>query len=197
MNRKQFMSQLKERLQRMPFDEVRQAVDYYEQYFDEAGPENEAAVIAELGSPAHVASQIIGDFALKGPQATPPGEQPQKRGLSTVWMVVLAIVASPIALPIVAVVLALAIALFAIIFSVMVSILAVGAALLAASIVCFLMLIPVIGQSFASFLFLLGVALISLGLGSAVLVGGIKLSNLCVNALAGGLGQFLKRRGTK
>ena len=48
MNRAQFMEQLKKLLADIPVDERDEALDYYESYFDDAGPENEAAVIREL-----------------------------------------------------------------------------------------------------------------------------------------------------
>lgn len=48
MNRVQFMEQLKKLLADIPKDERGEAIRYYESYFDDAGPENEAAVIREL-----------------------------------------------------------------------------------------------------------------------------------------------------
>lgn len=62
MNRAQFMEQLKKLLADIPVDERDEALDYYESYFDDAGPENEAAVIRELGSPGKVAAIIKADL---------------------------------------------------------------------------------------------------------------------------------------
>lgn len=62
MNRVQFMEQLKKLLADIPKDERDEALDYYESYFDDAGPENEAAVIRELGSPGKVAAIIKADL---------------------------------------------------------------------------------------------------------------------------------------
>ena len=58
MNREEFMAQLARLLTGLPENEREEAVRYYNDYFDEAGPENEAQVIQELGSPGKVAGII-------------------------------------------------------------------------------------------------------------------------------------------
>lgn len=45
------MKELEQLLMDLPVDERREAIQYYNDYFDDAGPENEAWVINELGSP--------------------------------------------------------------------------------------------------------------------------------------------------
>jgi len=65
MSRHDFIAQLQKKLRKLPFDEVKEATDYYEEYFDDAGEENEQAVLEELGSPSAVASHIIANFAVK------------------------------------------------------------------------------------------------------------------------------------
>ena len=51
MNRKQFMEQLERLLSDISEAERQEALEYYEGYFDDAGPENEGEVIRELGNP--------------------------------------------------------------------------------------------------------------------------------------------------
>ena len=51
MTRQEYMQQLATLLAAMPEAERRDALDYYEEYFDAAGPEKEAQTIQELGSP--------------------------------------------------------------------------------------------------------------------------------------------------
>ena len=41
MNRQEYMLQLKKLLKNLPCDETKEITDYYEQYFDDAGEENE------------------------------------------------------------------------------------------------------------------------------------------------------------
>ena len=62
MDRKQFMRQLEALLSDIPGEERREALEYYESYFDEAGEDREAEVIKELGSPGKVAAIIKADL---------------------------------------------------------------------------------------------------------------------------------------
>lgn len=62
MNRIEFMTELAALLQDVPVEERRDAMKFYNDYFDDAGEENEQQVIAELGSPAKVAATIKADL---------------------------------------------------------------------------------------------------------------------------------------
>lgn len=64
MNRNEFMNRLESLLAVIPEEERREALQYYTDYFEDAGAENEAQVIKELGSPENVAATIKAD--LKG-----------------------------------------------------------------------------------------------------------------------------------
>lgn len=58
MNRVEFLTELSGLLQDISREEREEALQYYADYFDEAGPEREQDCIVELGSPAKVAAQI-------------------------------------------------------------------------------------------------------------------------------------------
>ena len=62
MNRIEFMTELAALLQDVPVEERREAMQYYNDYFDDAGEENEEQVISELGNPAKVAATIKADL---------------------------------------------------------------------------------------------------------------------------------------
>ena len=62
MDRAQFMKQLERLLSDISEARKAGALAYYNSYFDEAGPENEASVIRELGSPGKVAAIIKADL---------------------------------------------------------------------------------------------------------------------------------------
>ena len=95
MTRQEYMQQLAALLAAMPEAERRDALDYYEEYFDAAGPEKEAQTIQELGSPQDVAEKIWeGTGAQPGtpmPDNSIP-EQGSRCRKSPVW-IVLAILA--------------------------------------------------------------------------------------------------------
>ena len=58
MNRVEFMNQLKNLLWDIPECEREEALNYYDDYFDDAGAENETRVIEALGTPEKVAAII-------------------------------------------------------------------------------------------------------------------------------------------
>ena len=62
MNRVEFMAELERLLADLPGDERQAAVQYYADYFADAGAENEAEVIRELGSPEKTAESIKADY---------------------------------------------------------------------------------------------------------------------------------------
>lgn len=105
MSREEYLRALSRELRRLPKDEYEKAMDYYVEYFEEAGPEKEQEIIKDLGSPKDVAAQIIMDAAM---ERMDKPQKSMKRGLSTVWMVVLAVCAAPIALPLAIGILAMA-----------------------------------------------------------------------------------------
>ena len=57
MNRIEYMTKLASLLQDIPEVERRDAMKYYNDYFDEAGEENEEQVIREFGAPEEVAEK--------------------------------------------------------------------------------------------------------------------------------------------
>jgi len=63
MNKESFISRLDELLRELPDVERIEAIEYYQEYFDDAGVENEGQVLRELGSPEEVAHNIKADLA--------------------------------------------------------------------------------------------------------------------------------------
>ncbi len=107
MTRDTFLYELEQRLHALPKFERDEAVQFYREYFDEAGIEREQEVIRELKSPAHVAAKIFAEYSQKQTTVVQPVV---KRGFRGMWFIILAIFAAPIAVPI-------AIALGAVVFS--------------------------------------------------------------------------------
>lgn len=65
MNKEAFIRRLRELLAGLPQNEATEAIQYYEDYFADAGAENEAKVIEELGSPEKVAANIRADLGME------------------------------------------------------------------------------------------------------------------------------------
>ncbi len=64
MTRSEYLSELASHLISLPKEERDMAVNFYEEYFEEAGSENEQAVIDDLGKPFNLARSIIGETSL-------------------------------------------------------------------------------------------------------------------------------------
>ena len=62
MNRIEFMTELAALLQDVPEEERRDAMQFYNDYFDDAGVDKEGEVISELESPVKVAEKIKADL---------------------------------------------------------------------------------------------------------------------------------------
>lgn len=95
MTRQEYMQQLAALLAAMSEAERRDALDYYEEYFDAAGPEKEAQTIQELGSPQNVAEKIWEGTGAQSGTPMPDNSMPEqgsRRRKSLVW-IVLAILA--------------------------------------------------------------------------------------------------------
>ena len=104
MKKYEYLSELEKRLSALPEAERRDALNYYGEYFDAAGPDKEAATAAELGDPAEAARKILEGEGLTldadpaatestrsgaVPPAAPEPAQPQKHGAGakTMWLI--------------------------------------------------------------------------------------------------------------
>jgi len=108
MDKSEFMAELDAQLSRIDANERAEAIAFYNEYFEEAGVENEQAVIKELGSPAKAAAQIKADVAVKEIQTD---NSSLKNGMYALGALILGICALPIALPMIIVVVSLIFAL--------------------------------------------------------------------------------------
>ena len=79
MKKYEYLSELEKRLSALPADARRDALNYYEEYFDAAGPDNEDATAAELGDPAEAARKILEGEGLT-PDADPDAPESARGG---------------------------------------------------------------------------------------------------------------------
>lgn len=75
MNKQTYLAKLAQLLAPLPEQERQDALNYYEEYFDAAGPEAEDATAAELGDPADAARKILeGEGLMLDSAQAPAGE---------------------------------------------------------------------------------------------------------------------------
>ncbi len=118
MTRTEYLSELDKYLRRLPEVEYQEAMDYFIEYFEEAGPENEKVIIGELGTPKEAASEVIS--TVLGKHVTEPNKTP-KANATIIGMVVLSIFAAPIALPVLIVIILVMLAIVAALLAIIVA----------------------------------------------------------------------------
>lgn len=132
MDKQTFLRRLEEGLRQLPPEEREDILAYHREYFQDAGPEQEAKVIQELGDPDLLARRLLSEYGEQPPASPPPPppsqpqpEAPKKKRPSGVLVAILAVLAAPIALPLAAALGAVAIALAVAALSVALALMAV------------------------------------------------------------------------
>lgn len=96
MTRAEYLAELELHLRQLPKKDFHEAIDYFTEYFDEAGPENEADVIAELGAPEEAAQDIIKNVLGKTDTMSPT--KPKRSKQDWAVLIGLGFLASPLLL---------------------------------------------------------------------------------------------------
>lgn len=173
MNKTEFINKVKLGLDNISKEEQENALRYYVEYFQDAGEENEEEVIKELGTPEEVVAKIKSDMNIEKDLNS---KLNQKR--TEPWVIVLLVLASPFIFTGLAMLASLILVLFSLIFAIAVS----SFALIFTGLVCSVVSFIAIPVSFASFIFLLGMGLISLAVGLFLGLLTYVLARLLANA---------------
>ncbi|MEF9951965.1 MAG: DUF1700 domain-containing protein [Clostridium sp.] len=194
MNKKQFINDLEKRLKRLPKEERDSVIDYYEEYFEEAGFDDNYNVLAEVDHPVDIAPQILSEYALKDEEEV--GVK-KKKGLSTVWFVILAIFAAPIGLPLAIAVVAIIFAVLTVIGAVIFAFSAVTVSLIGSGIFTIIIGIITATADFATTIFFVGSGLMIIGIGSLFGLAVWTLTPLAVNFVSNSAKRILVRFNKK
>lgn len=211
MNRIEFMNSLGEMLRELSIEERGAAIQFYNDYFEDAGVENEAYVVTELGSPEKVAATI--KAGLKGEnelnseysetgykdtrldekdalanRATENNEKkveiPKKNiGLIILLVMAIVLVGIPLMLPIIGVILAIIITI-PIVFA---SLIVAAIAVMIGGVITFIVGLSQIITALPSALLLAGVGMLLFAIGMVLTVLLIKLTVITLVAMFRGL----------
>lgn len=150
MNKNEFLRQLEQLLSGISEEERADAMAFYRSYFEDAGEENEAVIIAELESPQKVAESILKNMGIDGNGSSYNAfanrdeeyyrnvnetvnnlQKENKKAHTTAWVlgITVAVLTSPIWITILLVIAALLLVLVATVFAVAIAIAAVMIAL--------------------------------------------------------------------
>ena len=192
MNKVEYMTSLKKKLRHLPQEDLKKALEYFEEYFAEAGAENEIQAIEDLGTPEVAVEQLITNLAISNT------EEPVKnirKGLNRIWIGVLSIFAAPIALPVAAVIALAVLLVILAIFLVIFGFFLVGITGLIICPVSIIVSFTQIGTDIGVFLNLFGMGFFTGGLGLLALIGSIKSFKTAMNKSIGLFGKIAKKGG--
>ena len=203
MDKQTFLRRLEEGLRQLPPEEREDILAYHREYFQDAGPEQEAKVIQELGDPDLLARRLLSEYGEQPPASPPPPppsqpqpEAPKKKRPSGVLVAILAVLAAPIALPLAAalgaVAIALAVAALSValaLMAVIVGVLVTGFALVALGFSALLLYPP-------AALVVLGAGLVCCGLGLFGVMPVVRLIQVMFRGLASLFRKAFSRRKT-
>lgn len=221
MNRTEFMTHLAALLQDIPVEERRDAMQYYNDYFDDAGVENEQQVIKELESPQKVAAKIKADFKMSGQDAgngqfTETGyqdarfeqmaapsagytaedsarQQKNDRTLKIVLIILIVLVGLPVALPLAAGVLAAVFGIIAGVFGFLLALVVTSFAIAVAGVSLVVAGVIYLLPELAVGLALIGVGLIITVIGVIFIVGSVKLCAVAIPGICRGIVWLCRR----
>lgn len=161
MTKVDYLAKLDKYLRKLPKEDYQEAMDYFSEYFEEAGPENEAQVIAELGTPKEAARDIISrllDEKIIDQEKTP------KSRVSMVWLAILAVIITPVALPLALVLFLAVITILALGVAAIALVLSLGVAFLTSGIYMLFDSWSYLNISFSATALSFGLGLLALGL---------------------------------
>ena len=214
MNKEEYISELSNCLKRLPESDKQKALEFYREYLEEAGQENETSTIEALGTPKELAKKIIvecvdknyikeelsesNDSNINNDSSQEAKKEKGKVKLSAIWIVLLAICALPFS----QVVIALVIALLVIVISILITIGALvlsGVVTAIAGLIMFVVGILSIFSMPGGALLPIGIGLTCIALGVLMSIGFYELGKLIVIGFVklGGSMVHKKKGGNK
>ncbi|MCL2873427.1 MAG: DUF1700 domain-containing protein [Defluviitaleaceae bacterium] len=198
MLRNEFIDKLRDGLKMLPQEDIDSAVSYYEEYFDEAGAENEQSALNEIGDPSAVVSKIIGEYSLKEIESEKSDEKkPNDSSIKLLWIVLIALLLSPIAFPLAIASFAVAFAFVAATFALLFAFFMVGVALSVAGIATLVATFATLFVHLPTAIFMLGASLLMLCVGIAFILVGWWVIRSVIRLITKVCANLLVRRGAK
>ena len=183
MTSQEYLNQLQKYLKKLPQSDYEDAMEYFTEYFADAGPENEQAVIEELGTPQLAAAELMMNLLDKKIDEHAAMEQEEKRkekkkmtGASIIWIAVLALFAAPVGAPVLisVIIVLLCVALCVVLFDM--SIFLAAAVGVAVGIKLLLRGILAVTVSFGGFSLITGMGILLIGISILCIVFGVYLA---------------------
>ncbi|SFB11398.1 DUF1700 domain-containing protein [Clostridium frigidicarnis] len=190
MNKNVFIQELRNKLKGLPKEEMDNALGYYIEYFEDAGIDDEQDVLKELESPSNIASQILSDYAFKDDEIK---IKKSKKGISSIWFVILAILAAPLALPLALTLIILVFTMVLVVGTLVFTFVIITVTLFGSGIFVSFAGAAVMTQSFSTSIMFIGIGLICTGLGLLI---GLLVARLAPRVFRG-IANFARKSLTR
>ncbi|MFU2182019.1 DUF1700 domain-containing protein [Streptococcus pluranimalium] len=192
MTRTEYLAKLDRYLHRLPEKDYQEAMDYFTEYFDEAGPENEAQVMTELGTPKEAAQDLLEQLWDKQED-----REPSRSKFKGLRLALLTLIVAPLSLLAILVAVPLVIAFLATILAFVVSALAslLGGVAVLAVFIWESMTLP--GLTPAAMAMGIGAGLLIMGLMLLLYLIFIGLSKVLTRFLIAIIRRLTRRKGVR
>lgn len=157
MTKAAFMNELAYKLRVLPESERRDALDYYEGYFNDAS--DDASALAQLGSPGEVAAMILAEAV------TMHQEEHGWRKHKVAWALIIGFFALPVGLPLIITAMMIPFSLFIVVATLIFSFGIAGVASIAAGIFSVITALFIFTQDVGYGLISMGMGLVAIGIG--------------------------------
>lgn len=194
MNKEQYLKDLRKKLRRLPKTEFDKAMAYFEEYFEDAGPEREQQAITDLGTPEEAAYQIIQNIAIEN---TKEPIHDMKKGMNALWVAILAVFAAPIALPLLIMASALIFILLCLAAGILVLLIACGIMIIVMGPISVGAGFSILTTSIPAALICFGQGFAEIGIGLLLIRGIYFLSRKYINWIILFFGKMIKKGGKK
>lgn len=94
-----YILQLKQYLIDLPNSDLKDVVQFYQEFLLDGNYHNEADIITELGTPKQLARKIMADYSVSVPEKEETQKTSSKSSLKTIWVILLGVLAAPIGIP--------------------------------------------------------------------------------------------------
>lgn len=189
MTRADYMKTLAYNLRRLPKEDYDRAIEYFEEYFNEAGPEHEQTAIEDLGTPEEASRELIMNLAEKNIEEPP---KTVKRGLHAVWIGILGVCAAPIALPLLLTFFCIIFMFVIMVFALLLTIFLTAVCTAAGGILAVTCGFILAFKTFADGVATVGMGLLTLGIGILFVYGSFHLCRWVLGKTSQSLGNITK-----
>ncbi|MEE0522884.1 MAG: DUF1700 domain-containing protein, partial [Lachnospira sp.] len=195
MNKEEYLTRLQYCISQLPPVEAQNTMQYYREYFDDAGEENFASVMAELGTPEQLAAKICSSYGINYQQ--PVNENNTSKA---VIIAIIAVLTCPIWFTAGIVILSLVFSLFMVILSLIFSAGVVGICLIFAGLLVFAAGFPTLFTHVPTGTMLIGAGLVLCAVGilfSLLLIWMILGTKDLISFIIKKIKKFIEKRKTR